>query len=69
MSQSGTLDDVPQPQGSSQSIAVATSECGRQRQKITELEEKLQVLESGQAAKQRYEHHTNISSSVHSLWL
>ncbi|KAG2133134.1 hypothetical protein BD769DRAFT_1665908 [Suillus cothurnatus] len=53
MSQSGTLDDVPQPQGSSQSIAVATSECGRQRQKITELEEKLQVLESGQAAKQR----------------
>ncbi|KAG1817670.1 uncharacterized protein BJ212DRAFT_1480228 [Suillus subaureus] len=44
---------VPQPQGLSQSIAVATSEGGHQRQKIAELEEKLQVLESGQAAKRR----------------
>ncbi|KAG2755368.1 hypothetical protein P692DRAFT_20717610 [Suillus brevipes Sb2] len=67
MSQSGTSDDVPQHQGSSQagasenvprrqgssSIAVATSDGARQRRKIAELEGKLQVLESGQAIKQR----------------
>ncbi|KAG1870407.1 hypothetical protein C8R48DRAFT_596949 [Suillus tomentosus] len=47
------VDDVPQPQGSSPSIALATSEDARQRRKIAELEEKLQVLASGQAAKRR----------------
>lgn len=47
------MDDVPQPQGSSPSIALATSEDARQRRKIAELEEKLQVLESGQAIKRR----------------
>ncbi|KAG1894311.1 uncharacterized protein F5891DRAFT_961789 [Suillus fuscotomentosus] len=47
------VDDVPQPQGSSPSIALATSEDARQRRKIAELEEKLQVLESGQAIKRR----------------
>ncbi|KAG1760283.1 hypothetical protein EDD22DRAFT_781361 [Suillus occidentalis] len=59
MSQTGASDDVPpslsQPhqESSSQSIAVATSDGARQRRKIAELEEKLQVLESGQAVKQR----------------
>ncbi|KIK36861.1 hypothetical protein CY34DRAFT_16094 [Suillus luteus UH-Slu-Lm8-n1] len=38
---------------SSQSLAVATSESAIQRRKITALEEKLQVLESGHAVKQR----------------
>ncbi|KAG1730566.1 hypothetical protein EDD22DRAFT_960706 [Suillus occidentalis] len=59
MSQTGASDDIPpslsQPHQelSSQSIAVATSDGARQRRKIAELEEKLQVLESGQAVKQR----------------
>ncbi|KAG2142613.1 hypothetical protein BD769DRAFT_1661961 [Suillus cothurnatus] len=35
------------------SLAVTTSESVRQRQKIAQLEEKLQLLESGQATKQR----------------
>ncbi|KAG1790438.1 uncharacterized protein HD556DRAFT_1242329 [Suillus plorans] len=35
------------------SLAVATSESARQRRKIAQLEEKLQLLESGQAMKQR----------------
>lgn len=35
------------------SLAVPTSESARQRRKIAQLEEKLQLLESGQAAKQR----------------
>ncbi|KAG1763642.1 hypothetical protein EDD22DRAFT_776896 [Suillus occidentalis] len=35
------------------STAVATSESARQRRKIADLEEKLQVLESGQAVKKR----------------
>ncbi|KAG1761970.1 hypothetical protein EDD22DRAFT_778954 [Suillus occidentalis] len=38
---------------SSQSLAVATSESALQRRKIAALEEKLQVLESGHAVKQR----------------
>ncbi|KAG1719233.1 hypothetical protein EDB19DRAFT_1919191 [Suillus lakei] len=55
MSQPSMVEDLPQSQleGSSQSISVPTSEGARQRQKITELEGKLQVLESGQAVKQR----------------
>jgi hypothetical protein len=44
-------DDARPP---ASSIAVATSESARQKRKIAQLEEKLQVLESGQAAKQRY---------------
>ncbi|KAG1824200.1 hypothetical protein EV424DRAFT_1346119 [Suillus variegatus] len=47
------VDDVTQPQGSSPSIALATSEDAHQRWKIAELQEKLQVLESGQAMKRR----------------
>ncbi|KAG2135973.1 hypothetical protein DEU56DRAFT_737359 [Suillus clintonianus] len=45
-------DDFELPE-SSQSLAVATSESARQKRKIAALEEKLQVLESGHAAKQR----------------
>ncbi|KAG1777463.1 hypothetical protein EV702DRAFT_1197066 [Suillus placidus] len=57
MSQPGAVD-VSQPPGSSQSIAVGNSQAdsegaARQRRKITQLEEKLQVLESGQAIKRR----------------
>ncbi|KAG1789970.1 uncharacterized protein HD556DRAFT_1242993 [Suillus plorans] len=52
------VDDIPQPEASSQtsvasSMAVPTSDSARQRRKIAELEEKLQVLESGHAVKQR----------------
>ncbi|KAG1738333.1 uncharacterized protein EDB91DRAFT_1082731 [Suillus paluster] len=53
MSQPSTVEDIPQSQRSSQSISVPTSEGAHQRRKIAELEEKLQVLESGQAFKQR----------------
>lgn len=45
---------------SSQSLAVATSESAIQRRKIAALEEKLQVLESGHAVKQRYERYHSI---------
>ncbi|KAG1904138.1 uncharacterized protein F5891DRAFT_1184315 [Suillus fuscotomentosus] len=52
MSQAAVEDASPgQPPESS--LAVATSEAARQRQKIAALEEKLQVLESGHAVKQR----------------
>ncbi|KAG1794642.1 uncharacterized protein HD556DRAFT_1308000 [Suillus plorans] len=55
------VDDNPQPEASSQieqpaaasSIAVPTSDIARQRRRIADLEEKLQVLESGHAVKQR----------------
>ncbi|KAG1782295.1 hypothetical protein EV702DRAFT_1191957 [Suillus placidus] len=52
------VEDIPQPKGSSRtsvasSMAVPTSDNARQRCKIAELEEKLQVLESGHAVKQR----------------
>ncbi|KAG1806956.1 hypothetical protein EV424DRAFT_1544050 [Suillus variegatus] len=52
------VDNIPQPEASSQtsmasSMAVPTSDSARQRRKIAELEEKLQVLESGHAVKQR----------------
>ncbi|KAG1821538.1 uncharacterized protein BJ212DRAFT_1477410 [Suillus subaureus] len=58
MSQPGAVDDVSQPPGSSQLIAVGNSQAdsegvARQRWKIAQLEEKLQVLESGQATKWR----------------
>ncbi|KAG1896109.1 uncharacterized protein F5891DRAFT_959089 [Suillus fuscotomentosus] len=52
MSQAAVEDASPgQPPESS--LAVATSEAARQRRKIAALEEKLQVLESGHAVKQR----------------
>lgn len=62
------VDDNPQPEASSQieqpaaasSIAVPTSDIARQRRRIADLEEKLQVLKSGHAVKQRYEHHRNM---------
>ncbi|KAG1897248.1 uncharacterized protein F5891DRAFT_957482 [Suillus fuscotomentosus] len=55
------VDDNPQPEASSQieqpaaasSIAVPTSDIARQRRRIADLEEKLQVLKSGHAVKQR----------------
>ncbi|KAG1876098.1 hypothetical protein C8R48DRAFT_669300 [Suillus tomentosus] len=50
-SMSSQAEGNPQPPASS--LAVATSESARQRRKIAQLEEKLQLLESGQAAKQR----------------
>ncbi|KAG1760571.1 hypothetical protein EDD22DRAFT_780969 [Suillus occidentalis] len=51
-------EDISQPEGSSRtsvisSTAVPTSDNARQRRKIAELEEKLQMLESGHAVKQR----------------
>ncbi|KAG1848591.1 hypothetical protein C8R48DRAFT_614812 [Suillus tomentosus] len=45
------VEDASQPPEAS--LAVATSETARQRRKIAALEEKLQVLESGHAVKQR----------------
>lgn len=75
-----TVDDVPQPSESSQSLAaatsqsapqyhreslaVATSESARHRRKIAALEEKIQVLESGHVIKQRYERHLHQFSSL-----
>ncbi|KAG2359117.1 hypothetical protein BDR07DRAFT_1378918 [Suillus spraguei] len=50
--QSGVSSQAPQPAATS-SIAVPTSENARQRRRIADLEEKLQVLESGQAVKKR----------------
>ncbi|KAG2370346.1 hypothetical protein BDR07DRAFT_1370884 [Suillus spraguei] len=50
--QSGVSSQAPQPAAAS-SIAVPTSENARQRQRIADLEEKLQVLESGQVVKKR----------------
>ncbi|KAG2057331.1 hypothetical protein BDR06DRAFT_1005342 [Suillus hirtellus] len=47
------VGDIPHPPESSQSLVVATSESARQKRKITALEEKLQILESGHAVKQR----------------
>lgn len=57
------IEDIPQPPASSQaegtprppssSLAIPTCETVRQKRKIAELEEKLQELESGQAAKRR----------------
>lgn len=74
---SQTVDDVPQPSESSQSptsatsqsasqhsLAVATSESTRHMRKIAALEEKIQVLESGQAIKQRYERRLHKFSSL-----
>lgn len=74
---SQTVDDVPQPSESSQSptsatsqsasqhsLAVATSESARHMRKIAALEEKIQVLESGQAIKQRYERRLHKFSSL-----
>jgi hypothetical protein len=55
MSQS--VGDVLQSPESSQSLTLATSESARHRRKIAALEEKIQVLESGHALKQRYESH------------
>jgi hypothetical protein len=46
------MGDEPRPPTSS--MAVTTSDSARQRRKIAQLEQKLQVLESGQAMKQRY---------------
>jgi hypothetical protein len=57
------VEDASQPPESS--LAVATSETARQRQKIAALEEKLQVLESGHAVKQRYERHLHLVHFVH----
>ncbi|KAG2131638.1 hypothetical protein DEU56DRAFT_740020 [Suillus clintonianus] len=48
-----TVEDASQPPESLPSLAVATSETARQRRKIAALEEKLLVLESGHAVKQR----------------
>ncbi|KIK31448.1 hypothetical protein CY34DRAFT_19912 [Suillus luteus UH-Slu-Lm8-n1] len=48
-----TAEDVSEPPASSQSLTVATPESARQRRKIAALEEKLQLLESGHAVKQR----------------
>jgi hypothetical protein len=50
-------EDVSEAPESSQSLTVATSESARQRRKIAALEEKLQLLESGHAVKQRYEYY------------
>ncbi|KAG1843870.1 hypothetical protein C8R48DRAFT_618427 [Suillus tomentosus] len=47
------VENVPRPPEGSQSLAVATSESARQKRKIAALEEKLQILESGHAVKQR----------------
>ncbi|KAG1897866.1 uncharacterized protein F5891DRAFT_1191492 [Suillus fuscotomentosus] len=48
-----SVEDIPHPPESSQSLAVVTSESARQKWKIAALEEKLQILESGHAVKQR----------------
>jgi hypothetical protein len=45
------------------SLAVATSESAHQKQKIAQLEEKLQLLKSGQAAMQRYGCHQQLHSA------
>jgi len=49
-------DRYPQ-QPSEPSEAQSTAVLARQRRKIAELEEKLEVLESGYAAKERYDCH------------
>ncbi|KIK34412.1 hypothetical protein CY34DRAFT_17746 [Suillus luteus UH-Slu-Lm8-n1] len=51
--QSGASSQVSQPASASSTITVPTSDNARHRRKIADLEEKLQVLESGQAAKKR----------------
>ncbi|KAG2141312.1 hypothetical protein DEU56DRAFT_911420 [Suillus clintonianus] len=50
---SQAMEDVSEPPELSQSLVVATSESAHQKRKITALEEKLQVLESGHAVKKR----------------
>jgi hypothetical protein len=62
-SQLGVSSQAIQPLATS-SIAVPTSENARQRRRIADLEEKLQVLESGQAAKKRYEFYRRKCSTL-----
>ncbi|KAG1742072.1 hypothetical protein EDD22DRAFT_958974 [Suillus occidentalis] len=51
--QSGASSQASQPASASSSTTVPTSDNARHRRKIADLEEKLQVLESGQAVKKR----------------
>ncbi|KAG1723737.1 hypothetical protein EDD22DRAFT_961925 [Suillus occidentalis] len=51
--QSGASSQASQPASASSATTVPTSDNARHRRKIADLEEKLQVLESGQAVKKR----------------
>lgn len=61
------VENVPRPPEGLQSLAVATSESAHQKRKIAALEEKLQILESKHAVKQRYRRHLHLVHSVDSI--